>query len=102
MSEETREQLAQLLIVLAIGDVLITAFLIQKAREVREAALTERAGTSLTATLAASCLAILSAAFLVGFVLPPALVTVLFIAPFVLLSIPNYVWAIAYVLRLFR
>jgi hypothetical protein len=91
-----------LLIGLAIVDWLATGVLVRAALHLREAALEERATTSVMLSIGATGAAVLAAAFLFGFHLPDG-VSFLFIAgALVILSVPQLIWAIAYAAGRFR
>lgn len=102
MSDETRHIVAWILIALAVGDIVITLVAIWVARRVNEPAMTDRAATSLLETIVASSLAFLSAAFVAGIVLAPVLVSILFIGALLLVSLPNYVWIVSWLVGRFR
>jgi hypothetical protein len=102
LSDDTRFLVAWALILLAVGDILISGTAITLARRHPNPALIDRAATSLLETIAATSLAGLSAAFIIGYVLAPGLVSVLFVGALILISVPNYVWFTQWLFGRFR
>ena len=91
-----------LLIGLAVVDWLATRILVNAARRIHEAALEERATTSVLLSVGATGAAVLAGAYLFGFQLPDG-VSFLFIAgALLILSIPQLVWAVAFLRGAFR
>ena len=98
----TLDTVAQLLVLLAVVDVVVTVFLVLKARENHEPALGERAIVSVILTIAAVLMAALSAAYLVDVELPSPVGTVLLVAGVTLISAPQLIWAALYWRGTFR
>ena len=90
------ELVAWALVLLAIADWGATVSLVRAARRVHEAALRERAITSIILTLAATGAAVLSLAFLTHVRLPDGLGTIILAAVLMLISLPQLVWYAAY------
>ena len=86
------EAIAWAFVLLAIADIGATVSLVRAARKEQVAALTERAIASILLTLAASCIAVLSIAFLVHVKLPVDIATVVFVGALVLISVPQLIW----------
>lgn len=94
--------LAYMFIALAIGDVLITWRLLVAARRVKEPALAERASVSIILTCAAGTIAGLSIAHLTGRTMDGPLPNFMLTLGLFLISLPQYVWYIAYRLGRFQ
>lgn len=90
------DTVAALLILLAIVDVLVTVFLVRKARQYHEPALGERAIVSVILTTAAVLMAALSAAYLLDVILPSPVGMILLVAGVTLISAPQLIWAALY------
>jgi hypothetical protein len=98
----TLDTIAQLLILLAVVDIIVTGFLIVKARQYHEPALGERAIVSVVLTTAAVFMALLSAAYLVDVALPSPIATALLVAGVLLISAPQLIWTVLYWRGTFR
>lgn len=94
--------LAALLLVLApLPGWVFTAILVGAARRLSEPALRERALTAVLLSLSSTCVAIPSAAYLARLQLG-ALGTSILIGGLLLISLPQVVWGIAYLVGRFR
>lgn len=102
------EVLAFLLIGLAVADWLATFVLIRAALALRdgdgngEAALDERATAAMVLTVGATCAAIIAIAYLLGVALPDGISFLFLAAGLIALSVPQIVWALAYVAGRFQ
>mgnify|MGYP001575503927 FL=1 len=87
---------AGVLVVLAVADIFVTRGLVRAARALNEPALTERALASVILTIVASAVAVLAAAFLLGVRIPVPWNSIILIGGFMLVSVPQIVWWVAY------
>lgn len=89
------------LIALWVVDLLVTALMVVIARHVREPAFTDRAQTSILLTIGAAGPAILAAAQLSRAELPGGPTFILLVAPFVLMSLPQPIWLVSWLVGRF-
>ena len=89
------------LIVLGILNVIATLVLLDGARRHRWPALVERALMAVLLTVAGASIAVLAFARLDHLAIDRGVATVFLIVPFIMLSIPNIVWLVAYMLGKF-
>jgi len=99
-----REQLSWLLIGLAMFDWGVTGVLAWAARQVREAALNERAQVSFVLSAAATLVAIIAASQLelFGFVLPAGFGYGLLVIAVIAISVPQVMWIVSLLIGRFR
>jgi hypothetical protein len=98
----TLDDISRLLIALAVVDVVCTVVIVRGAYEHPNPALAERAVVSVILTMVATFAAILAAARLGAMVVPPDLATIMFVASFLFVSIPQAIWAVLFVTGRFR
>jgi hypothetical protein len=84
------------LVVAAVFDWFATADLVRAARRLNEPALSERAIASFVLTIIATGIAVLALAYLAGVSLPSVVVSVLLVGGLLAVSLPQFVWWIAY------
>ena len=92
----TLDHWAWILIAAAVADWGATVALVRGANRLHEAALNERATASVILTVVASGAALLSAFYLLRVVLPPDWWSGALVALFLLVSVPQLVWYVAY------
>lgn len=90
------------LIGLAVVDWGATVILVRAALRLREPALEERATTSVMLTVGATGAAVLAAGYLAGFKLPDGVSFVFIAGALLILSVPQLVWAVAFLRGAFR
>lgn len=88
--------LSVLLIALLIVDWAAVVILVRAARQTHEASLKERASGALILTIGASCGAVLALNYLDVIDVPRDAIGLLFVLPFILLSVPQMVWLAMY------
>jgi len=90
------------LILLAIGDIAVSLAMVRIALRMKEPALEERATASVILTFVAVIVAMLSAIYLLDMSVPSLVGTGLLGLALLLVSLPQFVWAVAYWLGTFR
>lgn len=93
---------SRLLIALAACDWLLTAILFNAAHRLKEPALTERATASIILTIIATIGAVLGGSVLGLIRFPSGISTAMLSVGFVLVSVPQFIWAIGLVTGRFR
>ena len=96
------DALSHLLIVLAACDWVFTALIFIAARQMQEAALTERATTSVILSVIGSIAALLGAGRLGYLSLPTGASVILLSVALVLVSVPQFIWVIGLALGRFK
>lgn len=94
--------LAAVLVLLSIGDIAITLLLVRVARQEDNPALEERATASVILTFVAALVAILATVYLLDVTLPTLVGTGILSLALLMVSLPQFIWALAYYRGTFR